>query len=127
MEHHRLQHCESKSQRGGGQALSWIGIVTLLGGALVLSGTAYPSYARAKGWPVGAAAHGTFFTIWFLFGGLAYLAGMFSIWGWWGLGAAVPAAFLIGLALTTLLGRHVQIVAYAGPVLANVWHLTSAP
>jgi len=101
-----------------------VGILTLISGGLILGGVAYPNVAQAKGWPIGSATGGAIWSVWFLFGGLAYFAGMFSFWGWWGLIAAAPAAFVLGLTFTSLLQRHVQLAAFAGPLLANIWYLT---
>jgi hypothetical protein len=103
--------------------MDWVSILTLLGGGLILSGVAYPAYAQAKGWPIGSAADSAIWSVWFFMGGLAYLAGMFSLWGWLGLIAAIPAAFVLGLALTSIIKRHIQLAAYGGPLLANIWYI----
>jgi len=101
-----------------------VGISTLISGGLIFGGVAYPNYAQAKGWAIGSTTGGAIWSVWFLFGGLAYLAGMFSFWGWLGLIAAVPAAFVHGLAFTLLLKRQMQLAAFLGPLLANIWYLT---
>lgn len=92
-----------------------------LGGGLVVAGIAYPGMAREKGWPIGSASGGTFWNIWFFFGGLAYLGGMTATWGLWGLIAAFPLGLLIGCCITLLLKQNAQLAAYLGPALCNLW------
>jgi len=103
--------------------LTLLSAVTLLGGSLIMAGIAYPGFAKSSGWPVGAAANGPVWALWFGMGALAYLAGMHTLWHWWGLIAAVPVAFLGGMTLTLVLKKQVQLLAYLGPILANVWFL----
>ncbi len=109
----------------GARRVIWTVIATVLGGGLTLSGIAYPSLAAAKpGWKVGSWAGGAFWTLWYLAGVLAYFGGMFDLWRWWGLVAAPPLAFAVGLGITALIGRQMQIVSLSGPILANLWFWT---
>lgn len=96
----------------------------LLSGGLLMAGLAYPSYARTQpGWKVGAVGGGGFWTLWFGLGALAYVGGMANVFGWLGLLAAIPWAFFLGFVLMLTVGRHVQLLALPGPILANIWFM----
>lgn len=96
----------------------------MLSGGFILSGIAYPSYARTQpGWKTGSAAHGTWWSLWYGFGTLAYIAGMGKTFGWVGLVAAIPVAFGIGFALLMAAKRSTQLIALVGPILANLWFM----
>lgn len=96
----------------------------ILSGGLILAGIAYPQFAIARpGWKVGSWAGGSLWSIWYGLGSLAYLAGKGNSFGWIALLAALPLAFILGFGLTTVVGRHVQLLALAGPILANLWFL----
>jgi len=98
------------------------GIVTFAGGGLIAAGIAYPAYARSRGWPIGAAAGEALWLLWFAFGAFAFLAGMYAQWSWWGAIAAVPVGFALGFLATLIFGKNVQLIAYLGPILANLWY-----
>ncbi|WP_068864875.1 hypothetical protein [Erythrobacter dokdonensis] len=96
----------------------------LISGGVTLAGIAYPTYAQSKpGWKIGAWAGGNVWSLWFGMGALAYLAGMANVFGWIGFLGAIPLAFLIGFALNVIVGRHMQLVALPGPILANLWFM----
>gem|GEM_PF-4873836 len=61
-------------------------LALLLSRKLILAGIAYPDFARTKdGWKVGAWTGGGCWALWYGFGALAYLAGMWTALGWIGL------------------------------------------
>ncbi len=91
--------------------------VILFGRNLMVAGIAYPAFAKAKRWPVGAATGGSLWAIWFGVGALGYIAAMFVRWNWLGLIAALPTGCIGGMLITFLFRRHVQLIAYLGPVL----------
>lgn len=108
-----------------GPAMHFTDLVLLGSGGLVIAGIAYPSFAAARpGWKVGAWIGGTFWSIWFGMGALAYLAGVASVFGWPGLLLALPLAFLIGLGAIVVAGPRTQALALPGPILANLWLLS---
>lgn len=96
---------------------------TLVAGGLVLAGIAYPEMAPQKGWPVGAISGGIFWTIWYGFGALAYLAGTIHLFAWWAIVIAPISAVAVGFCLTSILSRNIQLAALIGPILANLWYL----
>jgi len=105
--------------------MDFSGWALLVSGGVTLVGIAYPTYAQSKpGWKIGAWVGGDVWSLWFGMGGLAYLAGMANVFGWLGLLGAIPLAFLIGLALIVIVGRHMQLLALPGPILANIWFMT---
>lgn len=96
----------------------------IFSGGLILAGIAYPQFAGSQpGWKVGAWSGGTLWSLWYGMGALAYLAGMGKDFGWIALLAAVPLAFVLGLGLVTTARRHTQLIALAGPILANLWFM----
>lgn len=101
------------------------GWALIVGGGLVLAGVAYPRFAEAQsGWKVGSWAGGTAWSVWFGLGAIAYLAGMWSLFGWLGALSSLPVAFFVGLAMTLTFRRHIQLLALAGPILTNVWFMS---
>jgi hypothetical protein len=97
----------------------------LVSGGVILAGIAYPNYARSqRGWRVGAWSGSAGWSVWFGLGALAYLAGMWSLYGWIGALFAIPLAFLTGLVFMLVVRRHVQLLSLVGPILANIWFVT---
>lgn len=97
-------------------------IATIVAGGLILAAASYPTFAESRdGWTITVRGDAGWWAVWFAYGGLTYLVGMFNIWGWLGLIAAVPLAFAVGFALTMILRQAVQYVSIVGPILANVW------
>lgn len=97
----------------------------LVSGGVTLAGVAYPSFAQSKpDWKIGAWAGGPLWSLWFGIGALAYLAGMANVFGWLGFLGAIPLAFVVGFGMILMAGRHTQILALVGPVLAKLWFMT---
>ncbi len=102
-----------------------VDVALLASGGVILAGIAYPAYARSQaGWKIGAWSSSAGISVWFGLGALAYLAGMWSLYGWIGALLAIPLAFLTGLVLMLVVRRHVQLLALVGPILANIWFVT---
>ena len=118
--------CIITDKRIGGASIcmNWTYWALLLSGGFILSGIAYPAFARTQlGWKTGASSHGAWWSLWYGFGALSYLAGMGTTFGWIGLVAAIPAAFAIGFALMMAAKRNAQMIALIGPILANLWFM----
>lgn len=99
-------------------------LALLISGGVTLAGIAFPTFAQAKpDWKVGAWVGGPVWSLWFGMGALAYLAGMANVFGWLGFLGAIPLALALGFVLILATGRHTQIIAVAGPVLANLWFM----
>lgn len=96
----------------------------LISGGVTLAGISFPTFAQAKSdWKVFPWVGGPMWSLWFGMGALAYLVGMANVFGLLGFLGAVPLALAFGFVLILATGRHTQIVAVAGPVLANLWFM----
>ena len=66
---------------------------------------------------------GPLWSLWFGMGTIAYLAGMANIFGWLAFLGAIPLALAVGFILILIAGRHTQITALIGPILASLWFM----
>lgn len=104
--------------------MTWTQLALILSGGLVMAGISYPTFARTQpGWKTGSLASSDGYALWCGAGAIAYLGGMWNIFGWLGLLLAIPVALVFGFLLTLVAKGKVQVLALTGPVLANLWYM----